>query len=200
MEIISIIIGYLLGAIPFALVIGKLFFKTDIRNHGSGNLGGTNAGRVLGKKAGVAVMVCDILKVVLAIYIASHFENKEMCCLLAGLSAALGHCYPVFAHFKGGKAVAANFGFLVGISLFVYYDHLIYLLPMIVFLVTLYLTKMVSLSSMVFSIFNSFYIFFTISNKLVFVVAFIQTILIVYRHRSNIQRIMNGSESKITWM
>ena len=200
MEILSIIIGYLLGAIPFALVIGKIFYKTDIRKYGSGNLGGTNAGRVLGKKAGVAVMVCDILKVVLAVSIASHFENKEMCSLLAGLFAALGHCYPVFAHFRGGKAVAANFGFLVGISLFVYHDPFIYLLPMIVFLVVLYLTKMVSLSSMIFSISNSLYLFFTISNKIVFVFAMIQTILIIYRHRSNIQRIINGNENKITWM
>lgn len=201
MEIfISVFIAYLLGSIPFALVIGKIFYKIDIRKYGSGNLGGTNAGRVLGKKAGVAVMVCDILKVVLAVSIASHFENKDVCCCLAGLAAAIGHCYPVFAHFRGGKAVAANLGYLIGIACFVYGNHWVYLLGAVVFLTFLYFTKMVSLSSMIFSISGTICLFLTVTNKFPFIASLILTILIIYRHRSNIQRIISGTENKITWM
>ena len=102
----SIAIGYLLGSIPFALVVGKVFYKKDIRNYGSGNLGGSNAGRVLGKKAGLSVMTLDILKVTLAIFIASFFQNREVSMVVAGVAAAIGHCFPIFAKFKGGKAVA----------------------------------------------------------------------------------------------
>ena len=103
--IIAAAVGYLLGSIPFALIIGKVFFKTDIRNHGSGNLGGGNAGRVLGKGAGLSVMTLDILKVTLAIFIASLLHDSQEIMILAGLFAAVGHCFPVFARFKGGKAV-----------------------------------------------------------------------------------------------
>ena len=78
-------LGYLLGSVPFALVIGKLFYKTDVRNFGSGNLGGTNAGRVLGKKAGISVIVCDVVKVVVAVGVVSCFD----------LEAMPAYCFPV---------------------------------------------------------------------------------------------------------
>ena len=105
MEIaVSLLIGYLLGSIPFALVIGKVFYKKDIRNYGSKNLGGGNAGRVLGKKAGLAVMTMDILKVSFAIFLCSFMKNKDVTMVLAGLAAAIGHCFPLFARFKGGIA------------------------------------------------------------------------------------------------
>ena len=99
----AMIIGYFLGSIPFALVIGKVFYKKDIRNYGSKNLGGGNAGRVLGKKAGLSVMTLDILKVTFAIFLTSLFKTMEVSMIVAGLSAAAGHCFPVFANFKGGK-------------------------------------------------------------------------------------------------
>ena len=115
--IAAVLIGYFLGSIPFALVIGKVFYKTDIRNFGSKNLGGSNAGRVLGKKAGIAVMTMDILKVTAAIFLVSLFASEETALIVAGLSAAAGHCFPIFAHFKGGKAVATMYGFLFGMAL-----------------------------------------------------------------------------------
>ena len=142
--ILSIIIGYVLGSIPFALVIGKLFYKTDIRNFGSKNLGGGNAGRVLGKRAGLAVMTLDILKVVFVIFITSFFEYADIAMVLAGLFAAIGHCFPMFAGFKGGKAVATMYGFLFGMALFDSYDIRIFIFPLIVFLMVLYLSKMIS--------------------------------------------------------
>ena len=94
--ILCLLLGYLLGSIPFALIIGKIFYHTDIRNHGSGNLGGTNAGRVLGKKAGIAVIVCDVLKVVLAVGIASFISPAAA--TWTGFMCCIGHCYPTVSY------------------------------------------------------------------------------------------------------
>ncbi len=135
-----LVIGYLLGSIPFALVIGKVFYKTDVRNYGSGNLGGTNAGRVLGAKAGAAVIACDILKVVIAIAFSALISPSVS--IWTGLAAAIGHCYPIFAHFKGGKAVATMFGFLLATSIFTFHNAWDLIVPLVVFLILLVLFKM----------------------------------------------------------
>ena len=112
MELILIsLAGYLIGAIPFAYVIGKLFYRTDVREHGSGNLGGTNTGRVLGKKAGVEVMTLDLLKVTLVVFLAVGFCTHPWAVACGGSAAALGHCYPVFVRFRGGKAVDHSIGY-----------------------------------------------------------------------------------------
>lgn len=194
--VIALAVGYFLGSIPFALVIGKIFYKTDIRQFGSGNLGGTNTGRVLGKKAGISVMILDVLKVVLAALIVS-FINKEYY-LYAALGAAIGHCYPIFAQFKGGKAVATMFGYLLSMSIF-NANALDILLPLLFFVVVLYLSKMVSFSSILVSIFTSIYVYFT-KPQIHFIATIIFSILIIYRHRENIKRILNKEEKKITWM
>ena len=116
--VVSCVLGYLLGSVPFALVIGKVFFKTDIRTAGSKNLGGSNAGRVLGAKAGLTVMALDMLKGIVAIGLASILPGGEAGMIAAGLCAALGHCFPLFAGFRGGKAVATAYGFFVGMNFF----------------------------------------------------------------------------------
>ena len=200
MWILYLLIGYLLGSIPFALVIGLVFYKTDVRKHGSGNLGGSNTGRVLGKKAGISVIVCDVLKVVLAVAIVSYF-NKEAS-IWAGVMAAIGHCYPIFAHFKGGKAVATMFGFLLSISIFTFQSVWYFLIPFLCFFILLYLTKIVSLSSMSASFISALQITLLQWNHSIPIViaSWILCILIVYRHRSNIAKIKNGTENKITWM
>ncbi len=198
--IIAIIIGYLLGSIPFALVIGKLFYNTDVREFGSGNLGGSNAGRVLGAKVGASVIVLDVLKVTFAIFITSHFKYSEMASIWAGLAAAFGHCYPCFAGFRGGKAVATMFGFLLGISIFTFHDASMLLIPFAVFLVVLLAGKMVSLASMCAAIASSVYIIFTSSADSTRVASILLTVLLIYRHRSNIQRILKGEESKVKWL
>lgn len=110
--LIVFLISYLIGSVPFAYVIGKLFYHTDVRQHGSGNLGGSNTGRVLGSKAGVAVMTFDLLKVTLAVFIAIRISDHAWIMSYAALSASIGHCYPIFVRFRGGKAVAALYGFL----------------------------------------------------------------------------------------
>lgn len=194
----SIIIGYLLGSIPFALVIGKVFYHTDVRKHGSGNLGGSNTGRVLGKKAGMACILGDVMKVVVAVAICAQFDKTAS--IWAGLAAAIGHCYPIFANFKGGKAVATMFGFLLSTSIFTFQNGWYVIIPFIFFIVTLYICKMVSLSSILAAISSSIYISFMQINWQITLASWLLTLLIVYRHRSNFVKIKNGTESKIKWM
>lgn len=203
MLILCIILGYLLGSLPFALIIGKVFYKTDIRQYGSGNLGGTNAGRVLGRNAGIAVIACDILKVVLAMGLASL--ESQSASIWCGLACCIGHCYPIFAHFKGGKAVSTMFGFLVSLWFFTFHDISYALVPLGMFLIILFLFKYVSLASICASIASCMYITakilsLNLDNILVIIASWLMMILIIYRHRSNIQKIMDATENKITWM
>lgn len=197
---ISMILGYLLGSIPFALVIGKGFYKTDVRNYGSKNLGGGNTGRVLGKKAGLSVMALDLLKVTLAIFISSHFQQREITMVVAGLSAAIGHCFPLFARFKGGKAVATMYGFLFGLVLFADYSPWAFFLPLLVFLAVLYLWKIIALASIISAAAVTVYIYLTTDAVLTAGALCIFTVLIIVRHRKNIVRILHHEENKITWM
>ena len=181
MTVLCIILGYLLGSIPFALVIGKLFYKTDIRQYGSGNLGGTNAGRVLGKKAGISVIILDVLKVVLA----------------AGLAS--------FAHFKGGKAVTTMFGFLISTSIFIFQEFSYFLVPLFMFLIILYLFKYVSLGSICASVCSSLYITaqllsLDVNNLFIILASWLMTLLVIYRHSANIKRIQEGTENKVSWL
>ncbi len=202
--ILCLILGYLLGSIPFALVIGKLFFKTDVREYGSGNLGGTNAGRVLGKKVGASVIVLDALKVVCAIAIANLLCNEAVA-TWAGLLCVVGHCWPVFAHFKGGKGVASTYGFLFAVSLFIFQSPVYFILPLIMFFIILYLFKFVSLASITALITSSLYItgtstLFDVNQCFILIASWLMTILVINRHAANIQKIKNGSENTIHWL
>ena len=198
--IFAIIIGYLLGSIPFALVIGKVFYKTDIRQHGSGNLGGGNAGRVLGKKAGLAVMTMDILKVALTIFLTSLFAKSETTLVIAGMAAALGHCFPLFARFKGGKAVATMYGFLFGMMLFASYSPWIFFLPLLGFLVILYIWKIIAVASIGSALLVTLFVYLTTDSTAMVIALLIFDVLMIWRHRSNIGRIIRHEENKIKWM
>ena len=203
MTVLCIILGYLLGSIPFALVIGKLFYKTDIRQYGSGNLGGTNAGRVLGKKAGISVIVLDVLKVVLAAGLASLVS--EPAAIWTSLACCIGHCYPIFAHFKGGKAVTTMFGFLISTSIFIFQEFSYFLVPLFMFLIILYLFKYVSLGSICASVCSSLYITaqllsLDVNNLFIILASWLLTLLVIYRHSANIKRIQEGTENKVSWL
>ena len=203
MTVLCIILGYLLGSIPFALVIGKLFYKTDIRQYGSGNLGGTNAGRVLGKKAGISVIVLDVLKVVLAAGLASLVS--EPAAIWTSLACCIGHCYPIFAHFKGGKAVTTMFGFLISTSIFIFQEFSYFLVPLFMFLIILYLFKYVSLGSICSSVCSSLYITaqllsLDVNNLFIILASWLMTLLVIYRHSANIKRIQEGTENKVSWL
>ena len=203
MTVLCIILGYLLGSIPFALVIGKLFYKTDIRQYGSGNLGGTNAGRVLGKKAGISVIVLDVLKVVLAAGLASLVS--EPAAIWTSLACCIGHCYPIFAHFKGGKAVTTMSGFLISTSIFIFQEFSYFLVPLFMFLIILYLFKYVSLGSICASVCSSLYITaqllsLDVNNLFIILASWLMTLLVIYRHSANIKRIQEGTENKVSWL
>lgn len=187
--IIMIIIGYLLGSIPSGVWIGKYFFNKDIRNYGSGNMGTTNTFRVLGKKAGITVLLLDMLKGSLTALL-PFFFGVHVNALLIGLSAILGHAFPIFAGFKGGKAVATSVGVL-----FVY-NPLFFVIAWAFFLTTLYLTSMVSVASMVgFTLLSIVSFFF--QDRLLTTVALVLTIFVFIRHWSNIERIKNGTENMV---
>jgi len=196
----AVLIGYLLGSVPFALVIGKVFFKKDIRTAGSKNLGGGNAGRVLGAKAGLAVMTLDILKVSLAIWMVSGSEYGERVMILAGLAAAIGHCYPVFAGFKGGKAVATMYGFLFGMAVCGSYSLWIFLIPLISFLIVLYMGKIISLSSIMSAVVSTLFLYFAVGSVPMAMASLVFTVLIIVRHRTNIVKMIRKEENKVTWM
>lgn len=196
----AIATGYLIGSIPFALVVGKIFFNTDVRNYGSGNLGGSNAGRVLGKKAGLLVMALDLLKVTFVIFLASFLKNREIVMVAAGVAAAVGHCFPIFAKFKGGKAVATMYGFLFGMALIGGYSFWIFFVPLLTFLAVLYITKIVALSSVFSAIVNTLFIYFVIGSKILFLGSLVFTIVMIIRHRANFERMLKHEENKISWM
>ncbi len=197
--ILAIVFGYLFGSIPFALIIGKVFYKTDIRTKGSGNLGGTNAGRVLGKTAGISVTVFDVLKATIAILIVYQFSPQYAA--LAGVFAAIGHSYPIFAQFKGGKAVSTAAGYLLGAAIIVNQVILLFIVPASLFFIILKLTKYASLASMVAATISIFIAYFATGGDWIFTLNFILIdILIFYRHRANIKRLLNGTETKVTWI
>lgn len=193
-------IGYLLGSVPFALVIGKVFYKTDIRQSGSGNLGGGNAGRVLGPKAGLAVMTLDILKVTFAIFLAFICFGGENMMAAAGLGAAVGHCFPVFAKFKGGKAVATMYGFLFGMMLMGGYSPLVFFLPLVSFLVILYFCKIIALSSIGSALIVTVYLICISASAMMIGALIVFDVLMIWRHKENLKRIAQGRENKIKWM
>jgi glycerol-3-phosphate acyltransferase PlsY len=198
--VILILLAYLLGSIPSALWIGKLFYKIDIREHGSGNLGGTNTFRILGLKAGLIVSIMDILKGTAAtlLPLLPFITDTNIHPLILGVVAVIGHMYPIFAKFKGGKAVATSGGVLLA------YHWPIFLLMLLSFFIVLKLTKMVSFTSMILGVIALVYtiaynIFFEIDIPLLVVIVLLSS-FILYRHRANISRKKAGTEPKVKWI
>ncbi|EKZ3900827.1 glycerol-3-phosphate 1-O-acyltransferase PlsY [Listeria monocytogenes] len=187
--------AYVIGSIPSGLWIGKIFYKKDIREFGSGNLGATNSFRVLGIKAGSIVTVMDILKGTVATLLPFFFQLNvdHHFWLLTGAFAIIGHSFPLFAGFRGGKAVATSAGVILA------YAPLLFVAALVVFLVTLKLSKYVSLSSMIGALAALIISLFMGDWILIVLVACI-ALFVIWRHRANITRIRNGEEPKIKWM
>ena len=200
LNILFFIIAYLLGSIPSGLWIGQIFFKKNLREYGSGNTGTTNTFRVLGKKAGIVVMAMDILKGTLATSLPLIFHVEHINPLWFGVCAILGHTFPIFAGFKGGKAVATSAGMLLG------YQPLFFIYSAVLFAITLFITSMVSLTSMIAAVLITLSTIFlpyiapailATQDWMLTVIAVCVTIFIFYRHKENISRIKNGTESKV---
>ena len=199
-EVLLIVLAYFIGSIPTALWLSKAFFGIDIREYGSGNSGATNTFRVLGPRWGTVVMMVDVLKgiaatslyILLPYYLTSEWDRTNFMVGL-GLAAVLGHIFPIWADFRGGKGVATLFGMIIAIQ------PLVAICCVGVFLLVLYLTRFVSLSSILASIAFAVFILFIFNEKepLYRAFAIAVALLVVLTHQKNITRILRGVESKV---
>jgi len=188
--LILILLAYLVGSIPFGLILSKHIAKRDIRSAGSGNIGATNVMRVLGKKLGVLTLMFDILKGAIFVILAEVVTHSEIWASLAGLAAFLGHLYPIYLKFRGGKGVATS----VGIFLFLAPYAL--LVDIVIFLLVVYQTRYVSLGSIIAAALLPV-ILLVFSYSYVYVIlAVIMGGFIILRHRDNIQKLRQGRETK----
>ena len=197
--LVFLILAYLLGSIPTAVWIGHWFYNTDVREFGSGNAGATNTFRVLGKKAGIPVLIVDSAKGYLAVAILSWSDTLSAQAylpflqLLAGVAALLGHIFPVFAQFRGGKGVATLLGVVLALQ------PMPCLFSILVFLMVLLLGRMVSLASIIAGLSYPIILHFGFhnSNPALSLFSCAVAVLLVLTHRKNIKRIIRREEQKI---
>jgi acyl phosphate:glycerol-3-phosphate acyltransferase len=199
-EVLLIVIAYLIGSIPTAVWVSKAFFGIDIREYGSGNAGATNTFRVLGSRWGTIVMIADVLKgvaatslyILLPFYMTDEWDRTNFMVGL-GLAAVLGHIFPLWADFRGGKGVATLFGMVLAIQ------PVVAVCCVGVFLLVLYLTRFVSLSSILASIAFAVFILIIFNEKepLYRAFAIAVALLVLLTHQKNITRLLRGSESKV---
>lgn len=199
----ALIVAYLFGSIPSAVWIGQAFYGIDVREYGSGNAGATNTFRVLGKKAGIPVMLVDIAKgwtaTNLAYFIGLSVTGPEHSVqyvnyqLALGIVAVMGHLFPIFAGFRGGKGIATLFGMILAVHLPAS------LLCVLVFLIVLFLTRYVSLSSISagFTFPLTVIFVYQVSVKAIIIYGMCICILILVTHQKNIERLLRGKESKV---
>jgi glycerol-3-phosphate acyltransferase PlsY len=199
-ELLLIVLAYLIGSIPTSVWVSKYFFDIDIRDYGSGNAGATNTYRVLGPKWGTLVMVVDMVKGMLAVNLALllpyYSDNETMFLNLQiglGLGAVLGHIFPIWADFRGGKGVATLFGLVLGISPWTALGCVG------VFMLVLYLTRFVSLSSILASVAFPVFILliFNVDNHTYRIFAIAVALMVLLTHQKNIGRLLRGNESKV---
>ena len=191
MQIMFPVIGYFLGAIPFGLVISKMV-GVDVRTQGSRNIGATNVNRVLGKKLGFITLVCDCLKGFLPMYCAADLlpesGSKELVVALTGIMAVVGHMFPVYLKFNGGKGVAT------GMGVFLYLSAPAIMISLVVFLATVVLTGFVSAGSLLASGLIPLWLYFLGASKITIGAATCVAFLIWLKHHENINRLLHGKE------
>jgi glycerol-3-phosphate acyltransferase PlsY len=203
LRIVLILLAYLLGSIPTSVWVGKWFYKKDVRNYGSGNAGATNTIRVFGWKAGIIVMVVDVFKgwaalqlaFLTSFYIPSSDDFITYQLVLGG-AAIMGHIFPVFARFRGGKGVATLFGVVLALN------PISTLVCIGIFLVTVLLTKYVSLSSILAGFSFPFVVILLFHNTTPSLTIFslLVAILLLFTHQKNIERLLRNEESKATFL
>jgi acyl phosphate:glycerol-3-phosphate acyltransferase len=200
MIVVVIIIAYLLGSLPSAVLVGKLFYNTDVREHGSGNAGATNTFRVLGKKAGIIVFILDFGKGVLAASMPQLLSLSQTSVLsltqlqlLCGLCVVVGHIFPLFAGFRGGKGVATTFGVFVAVF------PISALICVALFFILLIFFHFVSVGSIIAiaAYLPLSVILYHEKNLLSIIVMLTYTLIIIIMHRKNIERLMSGTENKM---
>ena len=189
--VLACVVSYLIGSIPNGLILGKLLWNVDLREHGSHNIGATNAWRTLGKGPGFLIFLLDLLKGVIGVYLGSIWGGTPLALVLGGIFAIIGHSWSLFLRGKGGKGVATGLGVIA---------MLMPVPTIIVFLLWLtivYLTGYVSLGSIVAAAMVPILAWAFSAPKEVIGFGLIAAIFIIYRHKANIGRLLNGTESKI---
>ncbi|WP_273852253.1 glycerol-3-phosphate 1-O-acyltransferase PlsY [Guptibacillus spartinae] len=190
--ILICIAAYLLGSISFSYLIAKIVKKIDIRDHGSGNAGATNTLRVLGTGPAIAVLALDVVKGILAVWLGYWFTSEPIVPFLAGICAILGHNWPIFFGFRGGKGVATTIGVFATIA------FLPALYAGIIAIFAIVITRFVSLGSLIFVVLTPAFIFLLGGNPTSYILlGTILAILSVWRHRTNVKRLFTGTESKL---
>lgn len=198
-NVLLLLVSYLLGSIPFSIIAGKLIKGIDIREFGSGNAGATNTFRVLGKKAGIPVLILDVLKGYLAVSLVlftSYISASEPYInlqLAFGIACVLGHVFPIYVGFRGGKGVATLLGFMIAVF------PEAALISILVFLITLLFSKYVSLGSILAGICFPFGVYYlsdyVVPTMMIF--AIFVPILLIATHQRNIERLVRGEEKKV---
>lgn len=204
-NVITAIIAYLIGSVNFSVILSKKMAGFDVREKGSGNAGTTNMLRSVGKKAAALTLICDVLKGVVAILIAMFIgwafkvENQSLLVQIAGIAVVLGHTFPIFFGFKGGKGVATSLGILV------MSNWQIGLICLVFGVLLIALTRMVSLGSCAAAVLFPVLTLFITDNYIVsqgsgyLIYSIILAVIVLFNHRSNIKRIMNGTENRISF-
>ena len=194
-NIIFLILAYLIGSFPSAVWLGKTFYNKDVREYGSGNAGATNTFRVLGKKAGIPVLLMDVFKGWFAVYLASFSVADNVESQLAfGIAAVIGHLFPIYTGFRGGKGIATLLGFMIGV------EPIAAGICALIFLISFLISKYVSLSSIFASIAFPLVIVFSYGynnvNSSLFLFSIFVPILALITHQKNIERLIRGEENK----
>ena len=189
--VVAAAISYLLGSIPNGLILGKAIWGVDLRQHGSKNIGATNAWRTIGKAGGISIFALDFLKGAVSAYLGLHLGGSELAGVLCGILAIAGHSWSVFLAFKGGKGVATGLGVIAALM------PEVTLIVFAVWFAIVYFTGYVSLGSIVgAALVPILTLFFGLHTEFL-ILGLIAAVFIIYRHKSNIERLLNGTESKI---
>ena len=189
--ILTVVLAYLIGSIPSGLILGKLFWHTDLREHGSHNIGATNAWRTLGKRAGIAVFIADSIKGQAGVVLGLLLAGTPLAAVLGGLFAIIGHSFSLFLRFHGGKGVATSLGVLTMMM------GNVALIVFAIWFAIVYLTRYVSLGSVVAAFLTPVLAALFAYPVEYIVFSVIAAVLVIVRHRENIKRLMNGTENKI---
>ncbi len=189
--VVAAAISYLLGSIPNGLILGKAIWGVDLRQHGSKNIGATNAWRTIGKAGGISIFALDFLKGAVSAYLGLHLGGSELAGVLCGILAIAGHSWSVFLAFKGGKGVATGLGVIAALM------PMVTLIVFAVWFAIVYFTGYVSLGSIIgAALVPILTLFFGLHTEFL-ILGLIAAVFIIYRHKSNIERLLNGTESKI---
>ena len=185
------IVAYLIGSIPNGLIIGKLFWQIDLREHGSKNIGATNAYRTLGAKPAALIFIMDLLKGIIGVWLGSYMIGTPFAMILGGIAAIIGHNWSAFLKFTGGKGVATGLGVIAMIM------PQATIVVFVTWLIIVYVTKYVSLASIVAAMMVPICSYFFNEPLEYLCFSILAAVFVIYRHKSNVHRLINGNESKI---